>query len=84
MKQYTKILRFWTYPSSCFYLQQRPVYISKHNVSETGFYLRLQVKLIQLGSIDRASPYLRTPARHTIGYTNQEQHKPSARAKIKY
>jgi hypothetical protein len=33
---------------------QRPVYISKQNVSETGFCLRLQVKPTQLGPIDRA------------------------------
>jgi hypothetical protein len=39
----------------------RPVYIFKHNVSETGFCLRLQVKPIQLGPIARDSPYLRTP-----------------------
>jgi hypothetical protein len=43
-----------------FYLKHRPVYISKHNVSETGFCLRLQVKPTQLGQIDRASPYLQT------------------------
>jgi short-subunit dehydrogenase involved in D-alanine esterification of teichoic acids len=42
------------------YLKHRPVYISKHNVSETGFCLRLQVKATQLGPIDMASPYLRT------------------------
>jgi hypothetical protein len=36
-----------------------PVYFSKHNVSETGFCPRLQVKPTQLGPIDRASPYLR-------------------------
>jgi hypothetical protein len=30
-------------------------------VSEIGFYLRPQVKPTQLGPIDRASPYLRTP-----------------------
>jgi hypothetical protein len=41
-----------------FCLKIRPLYISKHNVSETGFYLRLQVKPTQLGPIDRASPYL--------------------------
>jgi hypothetical protein len=41
------------------YPKRRPVYISKHNVSETGFYLHPQVKPTQLGSIDRASPYLR-------------------------
>jgi hypothetical protein len=39
----------------------RPVYISKHNVSQTGFCLRLQVKPTQLGPIDRANPYLQTP-----------------------
>jgi hypothetical protein len=50
------------YPSSCLYLKHRPVYISKHSVSEIGFSLRLQVKSTQLGPVDRASPYLRTPA----------------------
>jgi hypothetical protein len=35
----------------------RSVYISKHDVSETGFCLRLQVKHTQLVSIDRASSY---------------------------
>jgi hypothetical protein len=50
---------FGYYPSSCSYLKLRPVYISNHNVSETGFCLRIQVKSTQLGRIDRASPYLR-------------------------
>jgi hypothetical protein len=36
----------------CFYL--------KHNVSEAGFCLRLQIKHTPLGPIDRDSPYLRT------------------------
>jgi hypothetical protein len=36
----------------------RPVYFSKHNVSETGFCLCVQVIPTQLGPIDRASPYL--------------------------
>jgi hypothetical protein len=40
----------------------RPVFYLKHNVSETGFSLRLQVEPTQLGPIDRASPYLRRPA----------------------
>jgi hypothetical protein len=31
-----------------------------HNVSETGFCLRLQMTPTQLGPIDRASPYLRS------------------------
>jgi hypothetical protein len=33
-------------------------YLKTHNISETGFCLRLQVKPTQLGLIDRASPYL--------------------------
>jgi hypothetical protein len=32
------------YPSSCLYQKHPPVYITKHNVSETGFCLCLQVK----------------------------------------
>jgi hypothetical protein len=34
-------------PSSCLYLKCRPVYLSKHNFSETGFCLRLQVRPTQ-------------------------------------
>jgi hypothetical protein len=33
-------------------ITHRPVYVSKHKVSETGFHLRLQVKYIYLSSID--------------------------------
>jgi hypothetical protein len=40
----------------------RPVLFKTHNVSETGFCLRLQVESTQLGPIDRASPSLRTLA----------------------
>jgi hypothetical protein len=36
-----------------FIWKHRPVYFSKHDVSETGFCLRLQVKATQLGPIDR-------------------------------
>jgi hypothetical protein len=43
-------------------IKHRPVYISKHNVSNTGVCLRLHVEPNQLGPIDRASPYLRAPA----------------------
>jgi hypothetical protein len=46
---------FRHYPSSCFYLKRRPVSLSKHNVSETGFCLRLQVRPTQLGPVDRAT-----------------------------
>jgi hypothetical protein len=40
-------------------ITHRPVYISKHDVSETGFCLRLHVKPTQLGPINRATHYLR-------------------------
>jgi hypothetical protein len=33
----------------------RSVFYSKHDVLETGFYIRLQVELTQLGIIDRTS-----------------------------
>jgi hypothetical protein len=36
--------------------KNHPVYFSKHNVSETGVSLRLQVKSNQLGPIERANP----------------------------
>jgi hypothetical protein len=36
----------------------RPVFITKHNVSETGLCLRLQVKPTQLGAIDRGTSYI--------------------------
>jgi hypothetical protein len=49
---------FGHYRSSCLHLKNRRVYFSKHDVSETGFCLRLQVKPTQLGPIDRASPYI--------------------------
>jgi hypothetical protein len=42
-----------------FIQKHRYVYFTKHNVLETGFCLRLQVKLTQLGPIDRDSPCLR-------------------------
>jgi hypothetical protein len=43
------------YPSPWF------IYL-KRNFSETAFCLRLQVEPTQLSPVDRASPYLRTPA----------------------
>jgi hypothetical protein len=43
-----------------------PALPKSYNVSETGFCLGLHVK--QLGPIDRASPYLWTPAQIQPGY----------------
>jgi hypothetical protein len=43
------------YPSSRLGLKCHRVCVSKHNVSETGFYLRLHVKPTQFDPIDRAS-----------------------------
>jgi hypothetical protein len=54
-------------------ITRRPVYISKHDVSETGFCLRLQVKSSNLGPIDRANLYLQTriqsPKLRIVKYT---------------
>jgi predicted nucleic acid-binding protein len=55
-KQKNKFYKYYVFGH---YLSSR-LYLSKHNVSETGFCLRLQVKPTQLGPIDRASSYLRT------------------------
>jgi hypothetical protein len=48
----------------------RLVYISKYDVSETGFCLRLQVNPNQMGPIDRASPYLgrQNPLSETLSF----------------
>jgi hypothetical protein len=46
-----KILCFWTLPTILSLSKNGPVYFSKHNVSETGFCLRLQVKPTELGPI---------------------------------
>jgi hypothetical protein len=48
-----QLLSFWTLSIIVFF--------KAHNVLKTGFCLRLQVEPTQLGSIDRAVPYLRTP-----------------------
>jgi hypothetical protein len=57
----TNITFLDNYPSSCLNLKHRTVYLSKHNVSDTGFDLHLQVRPTQLGPIDRITPYLWTP-----------------------
>jgi hypothetical protein len=44
----------------CFCTLYIVLFYLKHNVSETGFFLRLQVEPAELVPIDRASPYLRT------------------------
>jgi hypothetical protein len=53
-------IMFWILSIVLSVSKNRPVYFSKHNISETGFCLRLQVKPTQFVPIDRASPYLRT------------------------
>jgi hypothetical protein len=71
-----QILCFWTLcivlflykAPSCFCIEHRPIFISIHNVSETGFCLLFQVKPTQFGPIDRASPYLRTPVPMLVPY----------------
>jgi sporulation-control protein spo0M len=41
---FVQILCFWTLSIVLSLSKNRPVYFSKHKVSETGFCLRLQVK----------------------------------------
>jgi hypothetical protein len=62
----------------------RPVYVSKHSVSKTGFCLRLPKKPNQLDPIHRASPRLRAtvPTQDRLYKPNTVE--PSARAKIKH
>jgi hypothetical protein len=43
---------FGYHPSSCLLSKNHPVYFSKHDVSETGFCPRPQVKPTQLGQIE--------------------------------
>jgi hypothetical protein len=57
------------------YIIHRPIFILKHNVSESGFCLRLEAKSVQLGPSDNYIRYLRTPV--------PTQHKPPASAKTK-
>jgi hypothetical protein len=52
----------------------RPVFHLKHNVSETGFCLRIQVEHTQLGLIDRPSVCLQTQAATSTGFTSLSQH----------
>jgi hypothetical protein len=56
------------YSSSCFYLKHRPVYISKHNVSETGFCLRLQggTSSTNLAQLSRFYLKMETPVSETL------------------
>jgi hypothetical protein len=54
----------------------------KHDISETGFCLRVQVELTQLDAIDRASLCLRTPATTPIRFIKPTQHKPPLKVNI--
>jgi hypothetical protein len=44
-----QMLCFWTLSIFLPLSKKPPIYITKHNVSETGFCLRFQVKSAQLG-----------------------------------
>jgi hypothetical protein len=54
----------------------------KHDVSDTGFCLLLQVEPTQLGPIDRASLFVQTLATTTTGFIKPPQHKPLKRVNI--
>jgi hypothetical protein len=72
----SKSLWRWYLSTNIIFLDiiHRPAYISKHNVSETGFCLRFQVKPTQLGPIDRASPYLWTEIHKNGTMDNVQKH----------
>jgi hypothetical protein len=72
-----QLLCFWT-------LYIALLLFKKHNVSDTGFSLRLQVKPTEMGPIDRASPYLRppVPAQGRLYKPNTEQTICESRYKI--
>jgi hypothetical protein len=55
---------------------QRLVFCLKHEISETGRCLRLQVELTQMGPIERAIPRLWTPATTPVGFIKPTLHKP--------
>jgi hypothetical protein len=61
-----QLSQFWT-------LSNRPVFYFKHDVSETGFSLRPQVESTQVGPIDRAIVFLRTPATTLLGFIKSTQ-----------
>jgi hypothetical protein len=54
----------------------RPVFYLKHNVSETGFFLRLQMETTQLGHKDRVGPCLPDTTNNTNSVINPTQYKP--------
>jgi hypothetical protein len=62
----------------------RHVFIKTHNVSETGFCLRLHVEPISWAQSIELVPIHGHLHEHKIGHIKQAQHKPSARAKIKH
>jgi hypothetical protein len=55
-----QILCFWALSIALSSYKNSLLFILQNNVSKTEFCLRLQVKTIQLGPMDRARPYLRT------------------------
>jgi hypothetical protein len=46
----------------CFWKLYAILFLFKHNVLDTGFCFCLQVEPIRLAPVNRASPYLQTPA----------------------
>jgi hypothetical protein len=59
---YVQILSFWTLSVVLSLYKNRPIYYSEHNVSETGFRLRLQVKLTG----DRGQLYRLVPTEYVL------------------
>jgi hypothetical protein len=59
-------LCFWTLSIVLSLSKNAVLFILQNNVSEPGFFLRLQVKPTQLGPIDRARFYLKTEAESSL------------------
>jgi hypothetical protein len=59
-----------------------PIFYLKHDVSETGLCLCLQVEPTQLGQSDRASFCLWTPEMTPKGFIKPKQQEPTIRVNI--
>jgi hypothetical protein len=74
-KRFEAMISFWT-------LSIVLLLFKTHNVSETEFYLRLQVNLLSWAQSIALVLISGHQHQHKIGYIIQAQHKPSARVKI--
>jgi hypothetical protein len=80
-----QVLCFWTLSIVLFSSETPSVFVSKHNVSETGFCLLLQVETTQLGPIDKANTYRRTTNKNKLrGFSPQANYTDRATAACRW